>query len=92
MKICPVCGKEYPDATTLCTADAEVLQSVDDPLVGQTLAEKYLVEQLIKRGGMGSVYRGKHVMMDKTVAIKVLRPSLAGDDIVVGRPKTASSS
>jgi serine/threonine protein kinase len=85
MKFCPVCGKEYSDTTTLCTADAEVLQSVDDPLVGQTLAEKYLIEQLIKRGGMGAVYRGKHVLMDKTVAIKVLRPSLAGDDVIVAR-------
>src|ERR1700738_2582995 len=85
MKVCPVCGKEYSDTTTLCTADAEVLQSVDDPLVGQTLAEKYLIERLIKRGGMGAVYLGKHVLMDKTVAIKVLRPSLAGDDLIVAR-------
>jgi len=85
MKVCPACGKEYSDTTTLCTADAEVLQSVDDPLVGQTLAEKYLIEQLINRGGMGAVYRGKHVMMDKTVAVKVLRPSLAGDDVIVAR-------
>ena len=85
MKVCPVCGKEYSDTSSLCTLDAEVLQNLDDPLLGQTLAEKYLVEQLIKRGGMGSVYRGKHVMMDKTVAIKVLRPSLAGDDVVVAR-------
>src|SRR6266446_8299872 len=85
MKVCPVCGKEYSDTSSLCTLDAEVLQSMDDSLLGQTLAEKYLIEQLIKRGGMGSVYRGKHVMMDKTVAIKVLRPSLAGDDVVVAR-------
>jgi eukaryotic-like serine/threonine-protein kinase len=85
MKVCPACGKEYLDTNSLCTLDAEVLQSVDDSLLGETLAEKYLVEQLIKRGGMGSVYRGKHVMMDKTVAIKVLRPSLAGDDVVVAR-------
>ncbi len=80
MKVCPVCGKEYSDTSSLCTLDAEVLQNVDDPLLGQTLAEKYLIEQLIKRGGMGSIYRGKHVMMEKTVAVKVLRPSLAGDD------------
>jgi serine/threonine protein kinase len=85
MKVCPLCGNEYSDTTTLCTNDAEVLQNVEDPLVGQTLAGKYLIEELIKRGGMGAVYRGKHVMMDKTVAIKVLRPSLAGDDVVVAR-------
>src|SRR3982074_3395902 len=70
MKVCPVCGKEYSDTSSLCTLDAEVLQSMDDPLLGQTLAEKYLIEQLIKRGGMGAVYRGKHVMMDKTAAVK----------------------
>ena len=85
MKVCPVCAKEYSDTTTLCVVDATVLQRPEDPLVGQTLAEKYLIEQLIKRGGMGAVYRGKHVLMDKTVAIKVLRPSLALDDAVVAR-------
>src|SRR5205807_2189805 len=52
---------------------------------GKTLAGKYLVENLIKHGGMGAVYRGKHVLMEKTVAIKVLRPSLAVDNEVVAR-------
>jgi serine/threonine protein kinase len=85
MKVCPQCGKNYPETTTLCTADGQVLQQVDDPLLGQTLAEKYAIEKLIKRGGMGAVYRGKHVLMDKTVAIKVLRPSLAADEGVVAR-------
>jgi serine/threonine-protein kinase len=85
MKSCPVCGKEYSDTTTLCPADAAVLERKDDPLLGQTLASKYLIEKLIKRGGMGSVYLGKHILMDKTVAIKVLRPSLAMDDDVVRR-------
>src|SRR5436190_2423437 len=85
MKSCPVCRKEYSDTTTLCPSDAAVLERKDDPLLGQTLAGKYLIEKLIKRGGMGSVYLGKHILMDKTVAIKVLRPSLALDDDVVRR-------
>jgi serine/threonine protein kinase len=85
MKICPACGKEYPNTMTLCSVDAAVLQNPIDPLLGQTLAGKYLVEELIKRGGMGAVYQGKHVLMDKTVAIKVLRPALAVDDDVVAR-------
>ncbi len=62
-----------------------MLKRLDDPLIGQTLAGKYKVEKLIKMGGMGAVYRGRHVLMEKTVAIKVLRPSLAGDDAVVAR-------
>jgi serine/threonine protein kinase len=85
MKICPACGKEYPNTMTLCSVDAAVLHNPSDPLLGQTLAGKYLVEKLIKRGGMGAVYQGKHVLMDKTVAIKVLRPALAVDDYVVAR-------
>src|SRR5436853_5454732 len=85
MKVCPVCGKEYSDTQSLCPVDAAALQTANDSLVGQTLAGKYRIEELIKSGGMGSVYRGKHVLMDKTVAIKVLRPSLAVDDVVVAR-------
>ena len=85
MKVCPVCGKEYSDTSKLCPIDASVLQHDEDPLIGQTLAGKYLIEELIKHGGMGAVYRGKHVLMDKTVAIKVLRPSLAMDNDVVAR-------
>src|SRR5260221_9581203 len=85
MKICPACRKEYPDSMTLCSVDAAVLQKPSDLLVGQTLAGKYSIEKLIKRGGMGAVYLGKHVLMDKTVAIKVLHPSLALDDDVVAR-------
>jgi eukaryotic-like serine/threonine-protein kinase len=85
MKVCPVCERKFPDKMTLCSADAAVLKRLDDPLIGETLAGKYKIEKLIKMGGMGSVYRGRHVLIDKTVAIKVLRPSLAGDDAVVAR-------
>jgi serine/threonine protein kinase len=85
MKACPVCDRRYPDTMTLCSADAAALKRVEDPLIGRTLAGKYRIERLIKHGGMGSVYRGKHILMDKTVAIKVLRASLAMDDSVVAR-------
>src|SRR5215472_13654138 len=85
MKTCPVCGKEYSDTSTLCPLDAAVLERTGDPLLGQTLAAKYLIEKLIKRGGMGAVYVGKHVLIDKKVAVKVLHPALALDDNVVRR-------
>jgi eukaryotic-like serine/threonine-protein kinase len=85
MKTCPKCGVEYPDATTLCPSDGSALEKDPDSLVGTTLAGKYRIDARLNEGGMGTVYRGTHILMDKTVAIKVLRPSLAADEKIVAR-------
>jgi eukaryotic-like serine/threonine-protein kinase len=85
MKQCPKCGVEYSDATTLCPNDGVALETTDDALIGTLLAGKYRIDSRLNEGGMGSVYKGTHVMMDKTVAIKVLRPSLAADEKIVAR-------
>src|ERR1700752_1199071 len=94
MKTCPKCGVEYPDSNTLCPADGVALETTQDSLIGQTLHGKYRIDERLKEGGMGTVYRGTHVLMDKTVAIKVLRPSLAADKKIVARfsrkPRAAS--
>src|SRR5918993_2597010 len=84
MKTCPRCGNQYEDANTLCPADGAVLKR-DDTLVGNTLTDKYRIEEKIAEGGMGCVYRATHVLMEKTVAIKVLHPALAADDKIVAR-------
>ena len=89
MKRCPKCGLEYLDTTTLCPADGVALETVDDLLIGKILAGKYRIDERLSGGGMGTVYRGTHVLMDKTVAIKVLRPSL--QDILARQQLRASA-
>ena len=71
--------------TTLCPADGVALEKDPDALVGTTLAGKYRIDARLNEGGMGTVYRGCHILMDKTVAIKVLRPTLAADEKIVAR-------
>jgi serine/threonine-protein kinase len=87
MKTCPTCGRQYADANTLCPLDGAVLKrdAKGDTLVGQVLAGKYRIDEKIDEGGMGCVYRATHVLMEKTVAIKVLHPALAADDKIVAR-------
>ncbi len=53
-----------------------------DSLVGTTLAGRYLVEELVGEGGMATVFRGRHLAIQKQVAIKVLDPALHVPDAV----------
>ena len=51
-----------------------------DPLVGQTVGG-YLVVEPLGAGGMGLVYRARHPLLNRSFAIKVLRPEIANDAV-----------
>lgn len=59
--------------------------TVSDPVVGQTLDGRYRVVSRIARGGMGTVYLALDARLERTVALKVMHPSLAEDQDFVRR-------
>jgi serine/threonine-protein kinase len=67
-------------------------QPASDPYLGRVIAERYLVERLLGVGSMGLVYRCRHTVLDKTVALKIIRQDLAQDEETVGRFVTEARS
>ena len=72
--VCPVCG-DCSDSLGLCPHDnaARTLE-----LSGPRLIDgKYLLEKRLGGGGMGTVYRARHLGLDRAFAVKLLH---AGHD------------
>lgn len=54
-------------------------------LTGRLLSGRYEVEECLGEGAMGAVYRAQHTLMQKTLAIKVLRPQIGDRDELIER-------
>jgi eukaryotic-like serine/threonine-protein kinase len=54
-------------------------------LVGHTVLDRYVVEAELGAGAMGVVYRGRHVRLDRSVAIKVMHDHLVHERTLVER-------
>lgn len=52
---------------------------------GSLIDGKYRIVRLLGEGGMGAVYEGQNVRIERRVAIKVMHPSIARDRALVGR-------
>jgi serine/threonine protein kinase len=57
----------------------------EDSLVGRVLDQRYRIEARIGAGAMGVVYKARHVIIDKPLAIKMLRSDVANQPDVIKR-------
>ena len=79
MKTCPQCHLAYPSESSFCFVDGASLVSPKDPRSGSTVAGRYVIEVALGKGGMATVYRAHHKLVDRPCAIKILNPQFAQD-------------
>jgi len=96
VKACPLCGRLYPDDAGFCPVDGAQLSSAtqvpvladdQDARIGQLLCNRYQVRRVVADGGMGRVYEALDMQMRRNVALKVLHPDVASDQVAVARFK-----
>ena len=76
MKHCTVCKGKYDDSVSFCPIDGEVLEDDPSSIVGTVLDGQYQIDAMLGKGGMGAVYRARHILLGDKVAIKILPPEV----------------
>lgn len=90
---CSLCGHENRDSARFCDScggalDATVTRTGVDPeldAVRGAFADRFRIESLLGRGGMGSVYKARELTLDRYVALKIIPDSRRGNSQFVER-------
>ncbi len=66
---------------------APLSETASDVIIGQVVAEKYLINGFIGKGGMSAIYKVKHLQLDTELALKLLDKTMWADPTAVKRFK-----
>lgn len=79
-RVCPVTAQ--PLNTTLHTTSPErpwpaSAPAPVHPMVGSVIDNKYRIRSVLGEGGMGTVFEAQHLLLQRSVALKLIRPTMS---------------
>jgi serine/threonine-protein kinase len=78
MKECPACKRCFPDHVNHCPHDGD---ATTHSIAGEPILDgRYQLEKRLGHGGMGVVFKARHIFLKTAHAIKVILPDLVGND------------
>ncbi|HEX5703132.1 MAG TPA: bifunctional serine/threonine-protein kinase/formylglycine-generating enzyme family protein [Pyrinomonadaceae bacterium] len=78
MKECPKCRVCFADDVAFCPDDGA---ATGPSIAGEPILDgRYNLERRLGQGGMGIVYKGRHIFLKTQHAIKIILPDLVGND------------
>ncbi|HEX8176123.1 MAG TPA: SUMF1/EgtB/PvdO family nonheme iron enzyme [Pyrinomonadaceae bacterium] len=78
MKECPACRRCFPDHVNHCPNDGD---ATTPSIAGEPILDgRYQLEKRLGHGGMGVVFKARHIFLKTAHAIKVILPDLVGND------------
>ncbi len=98
--LCPNCQLQNPDTARFCPQCGQSLEQMRAPsgsmpgdarpassgsFVGRVIDGKYRIEAPLGKGGMGSVYRARRLLIGDQVALKILQPDWVSDPEMLER-------
>ncbi len=79
-QICVLCQREITGDHPVCPFDGgPLIMRRPDRLLGKKIQDKYEVIEVRSRGGMGVIYKGRHLLLERPVAIKCITEVLTYD-------------
>ena len=88
---CIKCGKELVPNALFCphcgvkVAQENPNSDYDDPYIGTTIDNTFVVESILGTGSMGVVYKARHRALDCYVAIKILKHDYLDNRLILTR-------
>src|SRR5438874_8822633 len=78
MRECETCRRCFPDEVNYCLQDGA---ATTPSIAGEPILDgRYQLERRLGQGGMGVVYKARHIFLKTAHAIKIILPDLVGND------------